>query len=117
MIQVDAVLDTDGVLRSCKASGHAGAGRIGFLGFQKKGTDIVCAAVTILMRTALDVLSGRKGITIHSDAPKPGFLCLELDYSAEGKDFLYAIGVFLIDGLRSVAQEYPRNCNLKIITI
>jgi len=39
---------------------------------------------------------------------------LEAGYTAEGKDFLFAAGVFLIEGLASVAGEYPRNCRLTI---
>jgi uncharacterized protein YsxB (DUF464 family) len=106
LIEIEAVLDADGTLRACKASGHAGAG--------KKGTDIVCAAVSVLMRTALGVLSNREGITVRGGAPEPGFLWLEAEYTAEGKEFLSAAGVFLIEGLRSVAQEYPENCKLHI---
>ena len=106
MIEIEAVLDGNGVLRACKAFGHAGAG--------KAGTDIVCAAVSVLVRTALITLSGRKGITIQGGAPERGQLWLETDYDAEGKDFLFAAGVFLIEGLKSVAQEYPQNCTLNI---
>ena len=106
MIAIEAVLDECGILRSCTASGHAGAG--------KTGTDIVCAAVSVLMRTAARTLSNRKGITIRCDAPDPGFLNLEAVYTAEGKDFLFAAGEFLIEGLGSVAGEFPQNCTLLI---
>ena len=108
MIEIEAVLDDSGVLRACKASGHAGAG--------KAGTDIVCAAVSVLMRTACCVLDGREGITVRSGAPEPGQMWLEADYEASGRNFLYAAGVFLIEGLRSVAQEYPQNCKLSVNT-
>jgi len=107
MIEIEAVLEPDGTLRSCKVSGHAKAG--------KKGEDIVCSAVTVLMRTALHVLSGRKGIKLTGGASERGRMQLEADYDEEGKDFLSAIGVFLIDGLSSVAQEYPDNCKLNIV--
>jgi len=106
LIDIEAVLDENGVLRSCKASGHAGAG--------KTGSDIVCAAVSVLLRTAVRVLSGRKGVTARYGAPEPGLLFLEADYTAEGKDFLFAAGVFLVEGLASVAEEYPNNCKLTI---
>jgi len=108
LIEIEAVVDQAGIMRACKASGHAGAG--------KAGTDIVCAAVSVLMRTALRALSGRKGITIRGDAPEPGLLWLQADYTAEGKDFLSAAGVFLAEGLRSVAEEFPDNCKLIIRT-
>jgi uncharacterized protein YsxB (DUF464 family) len=106
LVEIEAVLEDDGTLRACKASGHAGAG--------KAGTDIVCAAISVLMRTALSVLSGRKGITVRGGAPEKGRLWLEADYDAEGRDFLFAAGVFLIEGLKSVAQEYPKNIKLSI---
>jgi uncharacterized protein YsxB (DUF464 family) len=106
LVEIEAVLEADGTLRACKASGHAGAG--------KAGTDIVCAAVSALMRTALNVLSGRKGITVRGGAPEKGVLWLEADYDADGRDFLFAAGVFLIEGLKSVAQEYPNRCKLTI---
>ena len=106
MIEIEAVLDNDGVLRACKASGHAGAG--------KAGTDIVCAAVSVLIRTAFSVLSDRKGLTVRGGAPEKGQFWLEADYEAEGKDFLFAVGEFLVNGLSSVAGEYPENCRLAI---
>jgi len=105
LIEIEAVLDEDGILRSCKASGHAGAG--------KTGSDIVCAAVSVLMRTAVRALSNREGVTVRYEAPEPGLLFLEADYTG-GRDFLFAAGVFLIEGLASVAEEYPENCRLTI---
>jgi uncharacterized protein YsxB (DUF464 family) len=66
------------------------------------------------MRTAVRTLSGRRGITIRYDAPEEGFLFLEADYTAEGREFLNAAGVFLTEGLASVAEEYPQHCRLTI---
>jgi len=109
LINIEAVLEDGGILRVCKASGHSGAG--------KAGTDIVCAAVSVLMRTALKTLSERKGITVRGGAPEKGQLWLEADYNAEGKDFLFAVGTFLIEGLRSVEREFPKNCKLNISTL
>ena len=106
MIEIEAVLDENDVLRSCKAVGHARAGRT--------GNDIVCAAVSVLMRAAASSLFEREGITLRFDAPKEGFQNLEVDYTAEGKDFLFAAGVFLIEGIASVAEEFPQNCRLTL---
>jgi hypothetical protein len=108
LIEIEAVLDETGTLMACEARGHAGAG--------KKGTDIVCAAVSVLMRTAHRTLSNRKGITIHCDAPEPGHFRLQADYSADGREFLFAAGVFLTEGLLSVAEEFPDYCKLTIRT-
>ena len=106
MIQVDLVLDEAGLLRSCRVSGHAGAG--------KRGGDIVCAAVSVLSRTTIRVLSGRKGITIRGDIPEQGDFYLEAEYSPEGREFLAATGAFLIEGLLSVSGEFPDNCKVNI---
>ena len=108
MIEIEAVVDNDGILRACKAAGHAGSG--------KTGSDIVCAAVSVLMRTAFSTLSGREGIIVSGGAPEKGIMWLETGYTddGKGKNFLFAAGVFLINGLGSVAQEYPGNCKLTI---
>lgn len=108
MIEIEAFVDPGGVLRACKVSGHAGAG--------KAGADIVCAAVSVLMRSAIRTLSGRKGITVRGGAPEPGLLWMEADYTADGREFLSAAGVFLTEGLRSVAEEFPDYCRLNIRT-
>jgi uncharacterized protein YsxB (DUF464 family) len=106
LIEVEAVLDESDVLRACTASGHAKAG--------KKGFDIVCAAVSALMRTAACALSDRKGIPLRYKAPEPGFFSIEADYTADGREFLYAAGVFLIEGFALIAEEYPQYCRLTI---
>jgi hypothetical protein len=66
------------------------------------------------MRTAVRALSNRKGIVVRWEAPEPGLLSLEADYVAEGREFLFAIGVFLVEGLVSIADEYPKHCRLTI---
>jgi len=106
MIEVDMILNEAGLLRSCRVSGHAGAG--------KRGGDIVCAAVSVLTRTTIRVLSGREGIKIRGNVPEPGNFYLEAEYSPEGRDFLAAAGTFLIEGLLSVFEEFPDNCRVNI---
>jgi uncharacterized protein YsxB (DUF464 family) len=108
MIIIDAAYDNAGLLRSCKVQGHAGSG--------SKGADIVCAAVSVLVRTALRTLSGRDGITIRGGAPERGLLWMEADYTAEGREFLSAAGSFLTEGLKSVSEEYPDYCEMNINT-
>jgi len=106
MIQVEVVLDEAGLLRACRVQGHAGAG--------KKGGDIVCAAVSVLTRTIIRVLSGRKDITIRGSIPGQGSFHMEADYAPEGREFLAAAGAFLVEGLLSVAAEFPGNCKVNI---
>jgi uncharacterized protein YsxB (DUF464 family) len=99
-------LDEAGLLKSCRVKGHAGAG--------KRGGDIVCAAVSILTRTIVRILSGRKDINIRGDIPEQGNFYLEAEYSTEGREFLAATGAFLIEGLLSVSEEFPDNCKINI---
>ena len=94
------------MLKSCSVQGHAGAG--------ERGNDIVCAAVSVLSRTTIRVLSGRKGISVRGSIPERGSFSVETEYTAEGKEFLDAAGTFLIEGLLSVSQEFPDNCMVNI---
>jgi uncharacterized protein YsxB (DUF464 family) len=109
MIRVEAAVDEAGLLRSCRIHGHAGAG--------PRGGDIVCAAVSILARTALGLLSRREGITVRGEAPERGVVSMDIDYVGNGKEFLSATGAFLLEGLQSVAGEYPEYCVMHITKV
>jgi len=100
------VLDEAGLLRSCRVQGHAGAG--------KQGNDIVCAAVSVLARTIIRILSGRKDINIRGSIPEKGDFSFETDYTPEGREFLAGAGGFLVEGLLSVSAEFPDYCRLII---
>jgi uncharacterized protein YsxB (DUF464 family) len=109
MIRIEAAVDEAGLLRSCRIHGHAGAG--------PRGGDIVCAAVSVLARTALRVLSRQEGITVRGEAPERGVVRMEIDYAENGKDFLAAAGAFLVEGLESIAGEYPDYCVMRITRV
>ncbi|GHV85363.1 hypothetical protein AGMMS50230_09710 [Spirochaetia bacterium] len=107
MITIAVALDNSGLLKSCDVWGHAGAG--------KRGSDIVCAAVSVLTRTALLTLSGREGIVVRGGPGERGVFTLETEaLTGPGRDFLAAAGAFLLEGLNSVAGEYPQNCTITI---
>ena len=99
-------MDEAGLLSSCRVQGHAGAG--------KQGSDIVCAAVSVLARTLVRLLADRKDILIRGSIPGRGDFCVEVEYSPEGREFLAAAGAFLMEGLISVAEEFPDNCKVII---
>jgi uncharacterized protein YsxB (DUF464 family) len=105
---MDLAVDESGLLISCRVKGHAGAG--------PKNQDIVCAAVSVLTRTAVRALSRREGITLDGGAPERGLFWMETGYSGGGRDFLSGAGAFLIEGLRSLSEEYPDYCVLHIHT-
>jgi uncharacterized protein YsxB (DUF464 family) len=106
MIQADVALDEAGLLRSCRVWGHAGAG--------KRGNDVACAAVSVLTRTIVRILSGRKDITIRGSIPDRGNFEMETEYTAVGREFLAAAGAFLVEGLVSVSADFPGYCKVII---
>ena len=90
----------NGELHSCIIRGHSG--------FAPKGKDIVCAAVSILARTALDVLHGQSGIELKTDSAERG----ELSFTVEKKQggcsgILSYTADFLQSGLLSLQTDYP----------
>jgi hypothetical protein len=106
MINVDVVLDSAGILRSCQVSGHAGAG--------PRNGDVVCAAVSVLSRTALRTLSKIEGVTARGNAPERGKLFMEIDYTEACMAQVAGITVFLLEGFVSVSEEFPEHCCVRI---
>ena len=106
MIAIDITLDKAGMLHSCTARGHALA--------EQAGKDIVCAAVSVLLRTFLRCTGSQPGLSVSADTAKAGFIGFTAAATAQGRDFLHAAGSFLIEGLASVAEEYPAHCKLTI---
>jgi uncharacterized protein YsxB (DUF464 family) len=106
MIEISIHLE-DGLLRSCFINGHAKAG--------PKGKDIVCAAVSILAKTAWQVLSVRKGVTVLGKAVERGEFSLEVTACKDQEAFLAGISAFLMEGFESVAREYPENCRVTVV--
>ena len=86
----------NGVIKKCHANGHAN--------FSKKGTDIVCAAVTVLIRTAMQVLSHNEDVLLIADASARG----NLSFSVEEAQ-LKCIGDFLRTGILALTKEFPEN--------
>ncbi len=99
MIRATALLDAEAALRRFKASGHAAAGDRGF--------DIVCAAFSILARTAYRALEGLPGIELSGTAPGPGYLSFEVIKPASSPERAAGIADFLIAGMGDLAREYP----------
>ena len=95
---------------SCKAKGHAL--------HDKKGQDIVCAAATVLIRTAAQTLGQRPGIAFEGAAPDRGELFFEARASqGKAEAELKFAADFLQKGFESLVKEFPQNiqleCNLE----
>ncbi len=106
MTTLTLVCGKNGVLRSCKASGHAD--------YAAKGYDIVCAAVTVLMRTAMQTLSETDGVDFHADVKERGFLAFDVAAASEDKrEWLICMADFLERGFSSLQSEYPQFVKLQ----
>lgn len=94
----------NGVIKKCQANGHAN--------FSKKGTDIVCAAVTVLIRTAMQVLSHNEDVLLIADASARGNISFSVEAKTESPETeaqLKCIGDFLRTGILALTKEFPEN--------
>ena len=77
----------------------------GHAGFAQAGSDIVCAAVSILTTTCANALETVAGVTPKVQA-SPGKMALSLPENA-GHDAQVILET-MRQGLRDLAEEYPR---------
>ncbi|MCM1322033.1 MAG: ribosomal-processing cysteine protease Prp [Bacteroides sp.] len=107
MVHVRLMRGTDGKLRACTASGHAG--------YSVRGSDVVCAGVSTLMRTTLAVLEKQPGIVLEfggqSERGKLEFHVTESGLCKCGGVLKYAAD-FLAAGFSALQEEYPEFVNL-----
>lgn len=101
MTHVFLTCSGDGCLREVRAVGHAGHG--------KAGHDIVCAAESFLLRTAMDVLeSGGHGLVLEKDLSRRGTLSFRIvERGLTSRDRLLCVTDFIRNGMRSLSEEYP----------
>lgn len=108
MISVLIERSKTGILLGVKAQGHAG--------YAEKGSDIVCSAVTVLIRTTLQVLSELKDVNLKTDVSQRGLISFKIlqGFPSSVEEKLKYAGDFLEKGLSSVQKEFPDNLELVI---
>ena len=91
----------DGCLKEVSARGHAAFGR--------RGRDIVCAAESFLLRTAIGVLeSSACGLVLEKDVARRGELSFKVaERGSVGADRLRCVADFIRNGMQSLSEEYP----------
>ncbi len=117
MTEVVVSFGKDGVIKKLQANGHAG--------FSRKESDIVCSAVTVLIRTAMQILSQTENITFNADSSSRGTLafCVDIEENlagpkrAETEARLRCVADFLRTGISSISESYPKNVLLREIQI
>ena len=93
-----------GAFINCKANGHAG--------FSQRGSDIVCAAISVLLRTAMQVLSHNENVSLNFEAPERGSMSFSIEAKTENLETetqLKCIGDFLRTGILALTKEFPKN--------
>jgi len=98
----------NGVLKNCQANGHAN--------FSKKGSDIVCAALSVLLRTAMEVLSHTENVLLTADTSSRGNLAFTVQVKDDLPDTvirLQSVTDFIRTGIKSLSSEYPENVLLR----
>ncbi|MCR5402163.1 MAG: ribosomal-processing cysteine protease Prp [Treponema sp.] len=112
MISVLVERNKCGVLLGLKASGHAK--------YAEKGFDIVCSAVSILLKTTLMIVEDLEGIELEADTATRGQLGFKVCNSVlapEMENELKFAGKFLEKGLGSISEEYPENLSVMYTTV
>ncbi|PIE97366.1 MAG: ribosomal-processing cysteine protease Prp [Treponema sp.] len=106
MISVMVEVGQSDELRYVRANGHANAG--------SKGNDIVCSAVSVLLRTVVLTLFDEKaGLKTRLDVQNCGALEFEVeDYNLECIGLLRYAAEFLQKGMESIQQEKPESIEL-----
>ena len=120
MIRVMLCCSASGEFRLCEASGHAG--------FARREKDIVCSAVTVVLRSAVHLLSNlcdlhKESVSIITEASSRGNLSFRI--VANEKEMvplevvirLMCIADFIRDGVGSVSKEYPSCVQLSECTL
>jgi uncharacterized protein YsxB (DUF464 family) len=107
VIQVEIRLDPQGALREFRVSGHAGAG--------SKGEDLVCAAVSVLFRTAARLLQLQPDVAVRGNAAHTGDLFLRIDsIPPKRRDWLGGITGFLLQGALDLQEENPQAISVRV---
>ena len=106
MIAVSVILSSEGVIGELVAVGHAG--------FTLRGTDIVCSAFTVLLRTFARTIEASSGIvwTVRGDEPGRFHLVVTGVASAAAEHYR-GWCEFLLRGLEDLSGDEPRRVRIE----
>lgn len=108
MVRVDARLEEDGWLSWLKVEGHAG--------FDEKGRDIVCAAVSVLVISLLNGLEKYTSVKPQETVEEGMVECrLPRPEREEDERTARVITSILMDSLREISKTYPENISISEI--
>jgi uncharacterized protein YsxB (DUF464 family) len=109
MISAILYQGTDG-LTACRITGHSGQA--------EAGRDIVCAAVSILGCTCVNAMESVCGLIPLITENEDGVLAFQLpEMTPEENARAQILMGALKQGLTDLADSYPQNVNLRIVTL
>ena len=132
MVKIRLLSNAENCFSAFESSGHASGGHAGGNyagsghadfgdndGKPEKGGNIVCAAVTILLKTAVLSLSSAQKesscLKAEIRADNPGYLSAKITaFSGDDKPRLQYLLEFLTIGLMAIEAEYPDCLDLQI---
>lgn len=128
MVKIRLLSNAENCFSAFESSGHAVRGDHATLGSHasaddegkpKKGGNIVCAAVTILLKTAVLSLSSAQkessSLKAEIKADNPGYLSAKVTaFSDDDRPELQYLLKFLTIGLMAIEAEYPDCLDLQI---
>ena len=127
MVKIRLLSNAENCFSAFESLGHASGGHAGGShadfgdndGKPEKGGNIVCAAVTILLKTAVLSLSSAQkessSLKAEIRADNPGYLSAKVTaFSEEDKPRLQYLLEFLTIGLMAIEAEYPDCLDLQI---
>ncbi len=107
MIQARVVLDSEGVLKAFQAEGHAGLG--------PAGADPLCAAFSVLARTAWECAESISDGHASGRAEAPGRLEFEIGpVNPAAAQRLRGMTEFLLTGLAGLERDFPGRISVDI---
>ena len=107
MITAAAVVDDRLCLVLLDVNGHAD--------FAESGRDIVCSAVSVLVRTAGRILLSQLNNNCEYESDGKGSFRLKVLKATEGKrDWIRGITDFLLNGLSDLEKDFPAFVKLEI---
>ncbi len=105
MIRVTVSSGGNGVLQEVSATGHSFA--------FASGENIVCAAATVLLRTAARLFEADPDIRIVGSAGSRGEFEFKVEVlDARKNEYTRAIGDYLKQGIADLQREFPNDCAL-----
>ena len=106
MINLKIEIDKNRILKKLNATGHSG--------FSVNGSDIVCAAVSVLLYTASLSLTKVQDAKIRNKDDGESLFIDVLGYETEGIEKLKGITLFLLNGLNLLKTKYETYIDLFI---